>query len=78
MKTIPKKKSKRIAQVDRSYCVACGACVKECKFDAITIMKGVYAKLDTDKCIGCGKCAKICPASVIKIISREELGDEQE
>ncbi len=76
MKTVAKKKSKRIAQVDRDYCVACGACVKECKFGAITIMRGVYAKVDTDKCIGCGKCAKICPASVIEIISREELGYE--
>lgn len=72
MTSKPKKKSKKIAQVDREYCVACGACVKECKFGAITIEKGVYAKIDEDKCVGCGKCAKICPASVIGIISRKE------
>lgn len=67
-----KKMSKRIAQVDRDTCVACGACVKECKFAAITIEKGIYAKIDEDKCVGCKKCAKICPASVIQIIPREE------
>lgn len=72
MTTKPKKKSERIAQVDRDTCVACGACVKECKFGAITIEQGVYAKIDQDLCVGCGKCAKICPASVIKIIPREE------
>lgn len=67
-----KKQSKRVAKVDRELCVACGACVKECKFGAIIINQGVYAKIDEDKCIGCGKCAKICPASVITIINREE------
>ena len=69
-KDIQKKKSKRIAQVDREYCVACGACVKECKFGAITIEQGMYAKIDEEKCVGFKKCAKICPASVIKIIER--------
>ena len=68
-----KKKSKRIAQVDQDTCVACGACLKECKFGAITIEQGIYAKVHEDKCVGCGKCAKICPASVIKIIQREEI-----
>lgn len=72
MSSKAKKKSKRIAQVDRDSCVACGACVKKCKFGAITISQGVYAKIDEELCVGCGKCAKICPASVIKIIPREE------
>ena len=66
-------KSKNVAVVDREYCVACGACVKECKFNAITIYKGIYASVDLEKCVGCKKCAKICPASVIDIHNREEL-----
>lgn len=65
-------KSKKIAQVDRDLCVACGACVKECRFGAITIVGGMYAKIDQDKCVGCKKCVKICPASVISIIKRED------
>ena len=68
-----KSKSKRIAKVDREDCVACGACVKECKFHAISIKAGVYAFVNNDQCVGCGKCAKICPASVIEIIPREVI-----
>lgn len=68
-----KSRSKRMAKVDTGYCVACGACVKECKFNAITIKNGVYAQVNEDKCVGCNKCAKICPASVIEIIPREKV-----
>ncbi len=67
-----KSKSKRLARVDQEWCVACGACMKECRFNAITIKAGVYAQVHGDQCVGCGKCAKICPASVIEIIPREE------
>lgn len=67
-----KKQSKRVAKVDQDYCVACGACAIECKFDAITMIQGVYAKIREELCVGCGKCEKICPASVIDIINRKE------
>ncbi|NLI89158.1 MAG: 4Fe-4S binding protein [Epulopiscium sp.] len=66
-----KRLSKKLAKVDRDYCVACGACKDECKFGAITIKQGVFALINGEKCVGCGKCSKICPASVIKMISRE-------
>lgn len=69
----PKKKSKIVAKVDQDVCVACGACVKECRFGAITIVQGIYAEIDVEKCVGCKKCAKICPASVIEMVSREEV-----
>lgn len=55
------------AYVDTSYCVACGACAKNCPIKAITIHKGMFAEVDFDKCVGCGKCSKVCPASVIEI-----------
>lgn len=70
-----KNKSKRIAKVNKEVCVACGACMKECKFGAITIKNGVYAQVDKNQCVGCNKCAKICPASVIDIIPRGEVHD---
>ena len=69
---VKKSKSKKFAKVDIEYCVACGACLKECKFGAITIKNGVYAQIDEDKCVGCGKCGRICPASVINIKVRGE------
>ena len=34
---------------------------------AITIYKGLYAKVEETLCIGCKKCAKECPASIIDL-----------
>lgn len=62
---------KRKAYVDTKHCVACGVCQKTCPFGAISIYKGIYAKVSFDKCVGCSKCAKECPASVIEIKARE-------
>ena len=58
---------RRKAVVDESYCVACGCCVKICPLKAITVLKGIMARVDLERCVGCGKCAKECPASVIAI-----------
>ena len=46
--------SKKFAVVDRSHCVACGACRKVCPKEAITIMYGVYEEPNTALCVGCG------------------------
>ena len=63
--------SKRFACVG-TYCVACGSCVKVCPRGAISIWKGVAARVDTALCIGCGKCAQECPAGAIELRNREE------
>ena len=59
------KKSKKATVADT--CVSCGACVKECPLGALSIWKGIVAKVESDKCVGCGKCLKICPANAISI-----------
>ncbi|MHC1748686.1 MAG: 4Fe-4S binding protein [Cellulosilyticaceae bacterium] len=64
--------AKRKAFVDINLCVACGACVKVCPLDALSIIKGIYSDVNSSKCVGCGKCVKECPASVISIISQEQ------
>ena len=61
----------RKAIVSTRDCAACGCCIKVCPKGAITVPKGIYAKVDETLCIGCGKCAKECPAS---IISMEVIG----
>lgn len=63
--------SKRFAAVGE-YCVACGSCLKVCPMSAITIWKGVTARIDPALCVGCGKCAKECPAGTIELKNREE------
>lgn len=62
--------AKKSAFIDKSRCVACGACAKACPRDAILIHRGCYAVADEDKCVGCGKCAKTCPAGCIEVRER--------
>lgn len=64
-------KARKKAVVLRPECVACGSCLKACRYNAITIFHGIYAKIDEDLCIGCGKCTKACPASVIRLEARD-------
>lgn len=63
--------AKRLAEVQKDICAACGSCVKVCPRNAISIYKGIYALVDESKCIGCSICAKECPASIITIKSKE-------
>lgn len=58
---------KRVADVDRGRCVACGACMKACMRCAITIWRGCYALVDDERCVGCGLCTKACPVGCIAI-----------
>lgn len=62
---------KKKAYVHIKYCVACGACQKTCPIGAISVYKGMYAKVNLDKCVGCSKCAVACPASIIEIKGEE-------
>lgn len=62
--------SKRYAQVDKSRCVACGACTKLCPRTAIGVYRGCFAKVDAQLCVGCGRCAGVCPAGCISIVER--------
>lgn len=61
------KVTRRKASVDQRYCVACGECLKHCKFGAISIRNGSYAIVDEDKCVGCKRCVLACPASTIQL-----------
>ena len=66
-------KTKKLANVAAAVCVACGACVRVCPRQALTVWKGCYAKADPSLCVGCGICVKTCPAGCITV---EERGQE--
>jgi Na+-translocating ferredoxin:NAD+ oxidoreductase subunit B len=48
----------------RVACIGCGKCVKECKFDAITLENNL-AYIDYNKCTLCRKCPPVCPTNAI-------------
>lgn len=45
-------------------CIGCTKCVKECRYDAITMDRNL-AFIDSDKCVLCRKCVVVCPTSSI-------------
>lgn len=45
-------------------CIGCSRCVKECEFDAITIVDNL-AYIDSEKCKLCRKCVAVCPTDSI-------------
>ncbi len=69
------------AHIDKSKCVECGMCAKNCpysailnfkrpcmsacKVKAISMNENKAAKIDNDKCISCGACVYMCPFGAI-------------
>lgn len=47
-------------------CLGMGTCVKQCQFNALSIVDGV-AKVDREACVGCGACVRACPKHVITL-----------
>ena len=45
-------------------CIGCGKCVKECKFEAITLWQNL-SYIDPNKCRLCRKCVEACPTKAI-------------
>jgi MinD superfamily P-loop ATPase len=54
----------RVMSIDPDRCVACGACVTICQWDAVT-QDGKTVTIDADACEGCGACMQICPTGAI-------------
>jgi RnfABCDGE-type electron transport complex B subunit len=59
----PGKDTKRVCSVG---CIACGLCVKACKFNAIHVIDNL-AVIDYHKCTSCGECVLVCPVKCIRI-----------
>lgn len=52
-------------------CMGYGSCVRECEFNAISIIDGV-AVVDPILCQSCGKCLRSCPNNVITLIPAQK------
>ena len=51
-------------------CIGCGACISNCKYDAIILGDGYEI---TDKCVGCEDCVSTCPVSAIISIQNSAM-----
>lgn len=51
-------------KIDPDLCTACGACLDECAFDAISDEGDTYV-IDAEKCTDDGACVDVCPTEAI-------------
>lgn len=51
--------------VKQEDCIGCGACVRDCPTDAISMESGI-AEIDMDECIRCGVCHGVCPQDAVR------------
>ncbi len=58
------------AVINQEKCIACGACARVCRFDAVR-MEGDLYTVDPLSCEGCGACAHVCPVGAISMEERQ-------
>ena len=59
------------AAVDADTCKGCGACVKRCQVDAVSVsQKKQPAVVNQDRCIGCGVCIPTCPTQSMTLVKK--------
>lgn len=54
------------AKIDMEKCIACGACISACRFDAISEIDGIFS-VDNFACEGCGVCGIKCAANAVSL-----------
>lgn len=59
-----------INTVDEELCNACGLCVENCQFDALSV--GDIAVINEIRCVGCGVCVNACPDHALVLERRPE------
>jgi ferredoxin len=57
-----------VNRVDLDLCIACGACLSTCPFDALTLEE--MAQVNEMRCVGCGVCVAACPQGALGLVRR--------
>ncbi len=58
-----------VASLATDTCKGCGACVKRCQMEALSV-DHKKAALDSNRCIGCGLCVSTCPTGSLSLIRK--------
>ncbi|MCP3953032.1 MAG: hydrogenase iron-sulfur subunit [Desulfobacterales bacterium] len=59
-----------VSQVRAELCGGCGACVKTCMFNAVTLSGADNVSvIDPRRCRGCGNCVTACPAGARDLVT---------
>jgi len=59
--------------IDKDKCIACGKCIENCDFDAISYVESESekgdkkAEINPEKCSGCAMCIAVCPQHAVQI-----------
>ncbi len=56
--------------VDENLCNACGLCVENCQFDALSMAE--IAIVNGTRCVGCGVCVSTCQDHALVLVRRPE------
>jgi MinD superfamily P-loop ATPase len=59
------------AKVDTERCALCGACLKTCRFGAIS-MNETHVEVNPIRCEGCAACTLICPEWAIQMVQQKD------
>ena len=52
-------------QIDKSRCVGCGLCVRDCFPGALSLEEHRAVLTAKESCIGCGHCIGVCPKNAL-------------
>ena len=59
-----------VPKVNEDKCVKCGLCVKQCKFNALALVKNKILFFE-ELCKNCGVCAYLCPTKAVIEYSKD-------
>ncbi len=59
-----------VNQIDEETCSACGVCIDNCQFEALSMDN--LAVVDAKRCVGCGVCVLSCPSDAMGLVRRTE------
>ncbi len=59
-----------VNRVDADLCNACGLCLENCQFDALSL--DGTAEVNETRCVGCGVCVNACSEHALALVRRPE------